>query len=359
LQNLFIVFVSFFVVIVLIEVYLHLAQPAFLELNTSIVGDLTDFKSQGHLHEQSFLKEKGAFRILGLGDSFATNDCHLQKNYHDFLAAAFQAAGYKHIEVLNAGIPAVGPGYYWHVLKKYGDSWKPDLVLVGFFVGNDFEEFEFIMHRGPFIREPLDPWRRWRGYLQFRNFWVYKVVKGKLIITQEKRRKAQERKETAGDREGSFSQQTYLDVEKDRMWIFKKGRKADLDELWQKSADPLLKIKKWCDRRQIPLIIAIFPDQFQVDEKLRQEIYQTYHLAADDFDLAYPNRFLQEYCRDHDIYCLDMLAPFQQQEASQDLYKIRDSHWNEAGNRLAARLIFDYLTQNGLLRQQAAALEKR
>ncbi|MBI4644927.1 MAG: hypothetical protein HY743_14620 [Deltaproteobacteria bacterium] len=170
-----------------------------------------------------------------------------------------------------------------------------------------------------------------------------------MTLILEKRRKLQEQEEARVTREGSFSRQAFLGIEKNRMRIFEKGKKADLDRLWKRKADLLLKFKEWCAQRQIPLVIAIIPDQFQVDQDLRQEIYQTYQVSAADLDLTYPNRLLSGYCRQHGILCLDLLAPFQEQGASQTLYKLRDSHWNEAGNRLAGEHTFNFLTQHRLV----------
>ena len=264
------------------------------------------------------------------------------------MSKALKAAGYEHTEVLDAGIPGIGPGYYWHVLKKFGDRWQPDLVLLGFFVGNDFEESDFIRQLGPYIHEPADPLRRWWGYRQFRNLWVYKLIRGKLIMAREQRRQAAEKKQAPVARKGTFSDKGYLEIEKSRMWIFEKDKQGELRKLWPKDAAVLRKIQNWCAQRRVPLVVAIFPDQFQVDRALRQEVYQTYHLRAADFDLAYPNRLIADYCRRHGLKCLDLLAPFQKLGATRVLYKLRDSHWNAAGNRLAADLIFKYLTARGL-----------
>ena len=359
LVNLVVVLLSFVTIIVIIEVYLHLAEPSFLDITYRTVGNLGDYKDQGYLDKNSFNKPQGTFRILGLGDSFAVSDCPLKTNYHNYLSRSLKAAGYEHTEVLNAGIPGIGPGYYWHVLKKYGDKWQPDLVLLGFFVGNDFEEYDFIMQRGPFIHEPYDPLRRWAGYLQFRNLWLYKMIRGKLIVAKELRRRAEEKKTAKKAQEGTFSDQGYLEIEKNRIWIFAKDKQARLKKVWPKDTAILLKIQDWCVRRKVPLVIAIFPDQFQVDRKLRQEIYQTYHLRAADFDLTYPNGLIVDFCREHRLNCLDLLAPFQKLGASQTLYKLRDSHWNTAGNRLAADLIFQYLTAHRLVgpRTRDAALK--
>ena len=98
------------------------------------------------------------------------------------------------------------------------------------------------------------------------------------------------------------------------------------------------------------MVIAILPEQFQVDQALREAVLTKYnHIAAKNLDLSYPNNLILDFCRTHDINCLDMLGQFQEQGKARQLYSLRDSHWNEAGNRLAADLIFGYLDKNQLL----------
>ena len=112
------------------------------------MGEFSDYTSRGYLTEDIFKKRPDAVRILGLGDSFSVFLNDKGKNYNNLLQKKFIAKGQGDVEIVNAGMEAMGPGYYWHILSKYGDLFKPDLVLVGFFVGNDFEEAEFsVIHR--------------------------------------------------------------------------------------------------------------------------------------------------------------------------------------------------------------------
>jgi len=59
---------------------------------------------------------------------------------------------------------------------------------------------------------------------------------------------------------------------------------------------------------------------------------------------------VSSFCEQNRIHCLDLLAPFQQAGKSAKLYVLRDTHWNEAGNRLAADLIFQYLEGHKLIK---------
>ena len=107
-------------------------------------------------------------------------------------------------------------------------------------------------------------------------------------------------------------------------------------------------MKDWCDRRKIKLVIAILPDQFQVDQALREAVLNKYkHIAEKNLDLSHPDNLIMNFCRTHNIHCLDMLGQFQEQGKTGMLYASRDTHWNEAGNRLAADLIFEYLEKIG------------
>jgi hypothetical protein len=358
LTVIFSIIYSLFIAVIAVEVYLHVAQPSLLVLEGSIRGDLTDYDSKGCLDRDAIHRPKGAFRILGLGDSFAIYGCQQGWNYHNFLQEDLKAGGHGG-DVINAGTAGIGPGYYWHMLKEYGDLWKPDLVLVGFFLGNDFEEMDFKYTQiGYFIKEARDPWQRWLNYVNGKGLWLYQFLKRRSILFLDQRHKEKERKASPAGEVGTFSNRSFLAFEKKRMWIFEKDKKAELDALWISKRELLLKFKEWCAQRNAGLVIAIFPDQFQIDARLRQEIFQSLNLEANAFDLSYPNRLVSAYCREQGIPCLDLTGPFQQDGGSRNLYRPLDTHWNEAGNRLAARLMFEYLTQNGLIRGSSGILPK-
>jgi hypothetical protein len=126
-----------------------------------------------------------------------------------------------------------------------------------------------------------------------------------------------------------------------------------LQKEWHKCSDIILKIKNWCDRRKINLVITLLPDQFQVDQKVREAVLDKYkNITEKNLDLAQPDNLIMNFCRAHNIHCLDLLGQFQEQGKTRQLYTLRDTHWNEAGNRLAAELIFEYLEANHLVSSQ-------
>ncbi len=351
LKNIAVSVVAIFCLTILCEIWLQLYPHRFTGIDgVDTVGNFSDYTSRGYLTEDIFNKKKDVFRILDLGDSFSIFLKDKGQNYNDFLQQQFVGSGKSEVEIVNAGMEGMGPGYYWYALNKYGDLFKPDLVLVGFFVGNDFEEADFAVIIGNYISEPKDFIKRYSRYYQFSRLRLYRLLKNKYTRYREAQLKKQEAKRHTSQQVGNFSEETYLEVERSRSWIFDKNKWELLHQEWRKCSELILKMKDWCDRRKIKLVIAILPDQFQVDQALREAVLAKYgHIAENNLDLSYPDSLIVNFCRTHNINCLDMLEQFQEQGKTRPLYSLRDSHWNAAGNRLAADLIFEYLDKNQLL----------
>jgi hypothetical protein len=342
---------SALILVLLLEIGLHLNPHFFIgggEPDT--LGKFSDFTSRGYLTEEVFQKPKEVFRILGLGDSFAVCLRDKKKNYFNVLQDKFTALSGRRVEIVNAGMPAIGPGYYWHILEKFGDRFKPDLVLVGLFI-NDVERWEFDIFLGGFISEPNNLARKLWGYRQFINSRLYQLMKNKYFWYRDRLRKTQEVSKTGETVVGGFSNETFLEIEKYRSWIFDKKKRVEFEREWLRCSRVITQLKQWCARRNIEMVLVICPDQFQVEENLRAEIYKKYNLAADSLDLEYPNYLVSNYSKKNNIYCIDLLRPFREKGKSGGLYLLRDTHWNEAGNRLAGEVIFQYLMDWKLIKQ--------
>jgi hypothetical protein len=215
------------------------------------------------------------------------------------------------------------------------------------------EQWEFYIFLSNFISEPKNLAGKLWGYRQFKNSRLHKLIQRKYLLYLERLRMAQEVAKTGETDRGSFSNETFLEVEKNRSWIFDKNKNktAEFEREWRQCSRIISQIKQWCERRNIEMVLAICPDQFQVEETLRAEVCKKYNLAADALDLEYPNYRLLNYCKGNNINCIDLLGPFREKGKSGGLYALRDTHWNEAGNRLAAEVIFQYLIDQKLINQ--------
>jgi hypothetical protein len=100
--------------------------------------------------------------------------------------------------------------------------------------------------------------------------------------------------------------------------------------------------------RNIKLVVALYPDEFQVNEVLLKAVFEKYKLKPEDYDLKFAQNLLKQFLESRGIPVIDFLERFQAEGKKKDVYLLRDTHWNSAGNQLAADILFADLTK-GLL----------
>ena len=60
--------------------------------------------------------------------------------WHRLVGDAVARQSGRPVEVINLGMPAVGPGFALRAFEVEGRQLAPDLVLLGLFVGNDLTD---------------------------------------------------------------------------------------------------------------------------------------------------------------------------------------------------------------------------
>ena len=261
-----------------------------------------------------------ARRIVALGDSFAVGVVPYSANYLTLLESELAAEG--PVEVINMGISATGPADYRDVLVHEGLAFGPDVVLVSVFIGNDFEE---------------------RARRPFEYSYVAMLASGLWRLSRERAPVPQVTTPTAGvyvDERPGFSRDRFMEIEVDRAWVYEPGS-ARLAAAVQRVAADLRSIRDIATRAGAKLAVVLIPDEAQVDPALGRDIGQVWSSgAALDFDQ--PNRLLAASLAADGIPALDLLATFRNAGPVR-LYKPLDTHWNLAGNRLAAQSIAQFL----------------
>jgi hypothetical protein len=270
-----------------------------------------------------FVREKrpGVFRIAALGDSFAVGPAvSFAKNYLTLLATS-----QPNTEVYNFGISGTGPREYQVVLQHHVWDFRPDLVLVSVFVGNDITEW---------LATPRD--------LDPRQSSLYLLATRGWRLWRERTRMAEAQAMSEPDRLAGhgLSPQAFLEVEARRLAICLKTPPANLEKKWQRALACLERIIRDCKQRRAPVAFVLIPDEFQVNPQVLSDALTAAGRRASDVDLSLPQRRLQEFFAAHQVPCLDLLPAFRNQP---NTYAARDTHWNERGNALAAGCIGAWL----------------
>lgn len=290
-------------------------------------------------------KPPHTFRIIIIGDSFnwvGGKDW----NYTVFLKKEFRKYyGNDRVEVINVGYGGTHTGEQLVMLKKFALQYNPDLVFLGFFAGNDFYDADpyrkRIVVNDVFL--DIDPRHELIlfGYPIIFKSRVVNLIQQKVKLYKEL---SKARAEAPGQ-EALLSAESFFYCEKQHlsfcnMKLHEQGRwKGNVDYIFR-SIDEMEAI---LTAKNIKFMVGIYPDEFQINQDLLNELCIRYHLKKEDYDIELMQKLLKGHLDKRGIYCVDLLKKFQQVGEKVPLYKFRDPHWNETGNKLAADIIFPEL----------------
>jgi len=285
-------------------------------------------------------KPPGTYRFIGLADSFGIWG-GAESNYFRLLENLLQADSSAKVQLVNLSIDGYEPSHQLASLR-FGMRYSPDLVVHGFFVGNDFTLSDDRIYKFLGVRthraSDAVPYRPrdflLRGWAQS----VWQIAGEKRLIEREKE---------AGISTGTLSRKSFLAMQQFRLKTW--GRRGEANLRYLKSVFSLLdEIRRVAEGSGTRYVLVIHPDQTQIDEALRRELVTSFGMREQDFDFDLPQQVVLEYCAARRVTCLDLLPTFRAHAQTGDLYLPRDTHYNEAGRRLAAAAIRDFLAGHAI-----------
>ncbi|MGB8303583.1 MAG: hypothetical protein WCE36_06800 [Pseudolabrys sp.] len=284
--------------------------------------------------EFSTRKAAGTIRILGIGDSSAFGIVPYENNYLTLVEQDLKQSGHN-VELINMGIPSIGTREYLSLLVNEGFALEPDRVLLSFSIGSDFEEsrkrklisYSYVASLITYI---VQRWTKFEAQSFFRENQTYTYD---------------------DDNRPNFTDDAYLALELKRSSIFWRDNRAfegDCGALVQfclaTALSYISEIKRLCDSRNIDLTIVLIPDEMQVSKPLQTRVVVASGLPPASFDFTLPNKLLRARFEELKIDYIDLLTEFSAHSLNDRLYRPNDSHWNIAGNELAARLILQHVS---------------
>jgi hypothetical protein len=284
-------------------------------------------------------KPDTTFRILGLSDSYGR--IGEDGNYHYRLEKILGQKGGR-VDLVNFSLYEYDPPDELDLLKRFGPGYDYDLVLHGFFAGNDFSSPKgaIVKIMGLSARH-VPGVRSWLPHNLVSLTWLYRS----LVYWRDRR--GRKREQAAGAGEGSFSHREFLNIERRRLETCRRGNERS--GAWALTASTIDKIRSEARKNGARYALVLHPDQIQVEDALFSEIVSTFNLDTDLYDLDLPQAFLRRTCADAGIPCLDLLPYLREQGRGGGLYMKRDTHYNAAGNNLAAEKIAAFLIEAGLV----------
>ena len=297
--------------------------------------------------EYPLAKPPGKRRVAVLGDSFTAG---LGVKDAEVFTEVLEGTLGEKTEVLNFGINGFGPTQEYLLLKDRVLPYHPDLVLMVFYIGNDFDDTTN-------LSAWIDGYERPRAVLDKTG----RVVFTNIPVPKTSRPRNQ--------RQGTCSlPRSHLIDFFDRI-IHQRRDKYALDvlppevRLCRKDTDPavaaalpllrgiLREADSRCRRHGSRFALVLAPTVAQIYEQIYWErIKKVYQLRDEDFDLFHPNKLLSGLAVELGIPVLDLTPELRAAAArGTELYYYKNRHWNAAGHRTVALAISAWLKRNKLL----------
>lgn len=266
---------------------------------------------------------EGIFRIVGIGDSFVFGEVPYKYNFLTVLEEKLNKI-YQDVEVINLGVPFVGPKEYNLNLNECGLVYKPDLIICCLFVGNDF----------------IDCFPEEKEKYSLSSPYLFRLIKLSYLLLYQYASSL--RIHNYVDTLPTFNKFAFLDIEIERTKeCFMEKNKENLIINIQESLKHIKKMKDKCDDNNISFLLVIAPDNIQVDSNLQSEIIKKMNRPEKDFNFYLPNNILKTELEKRDIQYIDLLP--EMLNSKEILYIPFDTHWNIAGNSTVSQIIYEYL----------------
>ncbi len=328
--------------------------------NTTITHNSQGFRDV----ERSEEKTGNKWRILCLGDSFTWG--HGVENEEIYVKVLEKL--HPRIETVNMGGPGDDPAGELKVYLYRGWDYAPDLVLVGFYLGNDVRPYypteETVPPQFGFDED---------GDLSLMGRVLSDEEVEKVWQTSEERYSPEGRRDLRGKIKywlikhiqlytfiDNF-QDYYADVLKGSLLYTKTLKLFGIDnhrglgflnycmekdpqnvaDGWRTVEAAFSALKDFTSMNGANLYIVFIPHIAQTSRDLYERNVRSKGYDPREFDLEKPNRRLTQILEKYHIDYLDLLPPFQKAtERGKILYYPRDPHWTPEGHRIAAREIY-------------------
>jgi len=323
--------------------------------------------------EHAALPAPGTFRILVLGDSFMeAYQVPLEESLAYRLEARLAPRG---IEVLNLGVGGYGTGQQLLALEEEGLRYRPDLVVLAFYLGNDVHNNSFAIEAAlvgedaqttfsrPYARAHtldaelewtppdrarmapyVERWQRRKGSLDALRRALQPAMVANLLEQATGRLLRQVASGDPYDPAVVFGWPFLREVADPniaRLW----------EDAWLVTRRLLLEMDRVAREAGARLALLLVPADFQVDPRLLASVEAAYpDLALDPLRI---NRELEAFAAQAGIPLLDPTPAFAREHSAGRpmYYAIEDHHWNAAGHALATELLAEFLDERGLLPQ--------
>ncbi|NQT94536.1 MAG: hypothetical protein HQ559_17405 [Lentisphaerae bacterium] len=332
-----------------------------------------DYNSHGWRDaERSYSPAGDTFRILVLGDSYMeAYSVDREDSFHSQLEKIATSSGYD-VEVLNLGVGGYGTLQEYLAFVTEGVKYRPDLVLLGFYFGNDLAEncSELALQN--------EPWRAWnRPYLVSDRSEAWRVSGvdfAEAVLRYDTAREMAAHQVSPWWQRTVLYQRhkfgvTFFDKAKRRFSRVRRslgsllgvppGRKTKkrpcsdypvYEEAWDITERILARFAETVAESNAEFLVFTVPKE-KGKQRLLLTLDREKRIKCSDEE---PVRNLEEILRRQNVPLVDLGPVFADTYASGSgpLMRLSDGHWNGKAHSIAAETVFRELVKQGFLKKQ-------
>lgn len=270
--------------------------------------------------------------VVTLGDSFTF--CYTE--YEDCWST--QLADTSGLSVVNLGLIATGSTSHLRVLKTFGLSYKPRMVIWQWYGNDYYDDYWLDVISGAITTEvlvtpeiscePTDPIQNW-----LRHHSAVYAIGGMFFCASPLGLESVDPYQTPlADGTLHFGQKAI----RDQMDMSNFRNKYGLDL----TREALLAARDLLAETNTSLVIVLMPTKEETYRPLTEPVLGADRLAA----LAQGREVMLAFCKSEGLHCLDLLPALQARAADQVfVYWPTDLHLNAEGNHVIAQAIYEYL----------------
>lgn len=265
--------------------------------------------------EHTLHKDKGVFRILGLGDSFTYGvGAELEQTYLFSLETMLndRLSVHPKVEIIKAGIPRYYPEAQHILLQHYGKNYAPDLIIIGF-VPNDVIDTHYgldavVLDRSGYLKTKVANDMGILGHVLYNNSHFLRIVLRRIT---------------------AYRMSQIYDPKWEEVFLENGHHEDD----WVSIENEYSDMVEIAGSIGANVIIVHIPGKGPWNE----EHY-------------YPSKRLAAWAKTNNVGFVDVLPAMVVESSKQDLYYGIDGHANPSGYAVIAQQIYDYLVTTNEVR---------
>jgi hypothetical protein len=254
-------------------------------------------------------------------------------------------------EVINGSFPGWGTAQELLFFKHEGQKYKPDLVLLSFFIndvednyGFKYNEWASKVERLRLVKKTIKDIIK---DLKLYSFMGDRIIPKYMHTFHDLMMKIGLMKDVRKLRE---LKKTSLNIPY-LLSVCARQYTPQWQDAWATTHSLIEEMRKSVRQNGSELAIVVIPCREQIDEAWQKAWLSANPLLKSELDFEKPNRILTNICRKERIPCLDLLPYFRTyvQETGDDLYFPLDGHLNALGHHFCGKLIYTWLTKEKLV----------